>query len=59
VAAPDVFSFGTLALSMVLIGGVGTIVGPIIAAIALIFATEALAGIGGWKRCVSSSSPSA
>lgn len=52
VASPDVFGFGTLslALSMVLIGGVGTIWGPIMAAIALTFATEALAGIRGLEE---------
>lgn len=49
VASPDVFGFATLslALSMLLIGGVGTIVGPILAAIALTFVNESLAGIRG------------
>ncbi|MFK7751077.1 MAG: branched-chain amino acid ABC transporter permease [Sedimentitalea sp.] len=52
VAAPDVLSFGTLslALSMVLIGGTATIYGPIIAAIVLTFATEAMAGIRGMEE---------
>jgi len=52
VASPDVLSFGTLslALSMVLIGGVGTIWGPVVAALALTFATEALAGIRGMEE---------
>ncbi|HMS93698.1 MAG TPA: branched-chain amino acid ABC transporter permease [Tabrizicola sp.] len=52
VAAPEVLSFGTLslALSMVLIGGAATIVGPIIAAIVLTFATEALAGVRGMEE---------
>jgi len=52
VASPDVFGFGTLslALSMVLIGGVGTTYGPIAAALALTFATEALAGIRGFEE---------
>jgi len=52
VAAPDVLSFGTLslALSMVLIGGTATIYGPILAAIALTFATEAMAGIRGMEE---------
>lgn len=52
VAAPEVFKFGTLslALSMVLIGGAGTIVGPVLAAIALTFATEAMAGIRGMEE---------
>lgn len=52
VASPEVFGFGTLslALSMVLIGGVGTIWGPVIAALALVFATEVLAGIRGLEE---------
>lgn len=52
VASPDVFGFGTLslALSMVLIGGVGTIYGPIIAALLLTFLTEAMAGIQGFEE---------
>ncbi|WP_136659564.1 branched-chain amino acid ABC transporter permease [Nitratireductor sp. XY-223] len=52
VASPDVFGFGTLslALSMVLIGGTGTVYGPIVAALALTFATEALAGIRGLEE---------
>jgi branched-chain amino acid transport system permease protein len=52
VASPEVFGFGTLslALSMVLIGGVGTIYGPIVAALAITFATEAMAGIRGFEE---------
>ena len=52
VAAPEVLSFGTLslALSMVLIGGTATIYGPIMAAIVLTFATEAMAGIRGMEE---------
>ena len=52
VAAPEVLSFGTLslALSMVLIGGTATIIGPILAALALTFATEAMAGIRGMEE---------
>lgn len=52
VASPEVFGFGTLslALSMVLIGGVGTIWGPVLAAFALTFATEALASIRGLEE---------
>jgi branched-chain amino acid transport system permease protein len=34
----------------VLIGGVGTIYGPIVAALALTFATEAMAGIRGFEE---------
>ncbi|UYV35756.1 branched-chain amino acid ABC transporter permease [Rhodobacteraceae bacterium D3-12] len=52
VAAPEVLSFSTLslALSMVLIGGTATIVGPIVAALVLTFATEAMAGIRGMEE---------
>lgn len=52
VAAPEVLSFGTLslALSMVLIGGTATIIGPIMAALVLTFATEALAGVRGMEE---------
>jgi branched-chain amino acid transport system permease protein len=52
VASPEVFGFGTLslALSMVLVGGVGSIWGAILAALALTFATEALAGIRGMEE---------
>ena len=52
VAAPEVLGFGTLslALSMVLIGGSASIFGPILAAIALTFATEAMAGIRGMEE---------
>ena len=52
VASPDVFGFGalSLALSMVLIGGVGTIMGPILAALVLTFATETMAGIRGMEE---------
>lgn len=52
VASPEVLSFGTLslALSMVLIGGTGSVVGPIIAAFALTFATETMAGIRGMEE---------
>lgn len=51
VASPDVFGFATLslALSMVLIGGVGSILGPIFAAIALTFINETMAGIRGME----------
>lgn len=51
VASPEVFGFGTLslALSMVLIGGVNTVFGPVLAALALTFATEAMAGLQGFE----------
>lgn len=52
VASPEVLGFGTLSLvlSMVLIGGAATIIGPIIAAFAIFFATEAMAGIRGMEE---------
>ena len=52
VASPEVFGFGTLslALSMVLIGGTGTIIGPIAAALILTFGTEAMASIRGMEE---------
>ena len=48
VASPDVFSFSlsTLLLSMVLVGGVATTYGPILAAVVLTVGTEELAGLG-------------
>lgn len=52
VASPEVFGFATLSLtlSMVLIGGTGTVVGPILAALALTFATETMAGLRGFEE---------
>ena len=52
VASPEVLGFGTLSLilSMVLIGGSATIVGPTIAAFAIFFATESLAGVRGMEE---------
>lgn len=52
VASPEIFGFATLSLtlSMILFGGVGTILGPIAAALVLTFATEALAGIRGLEE---------
>lgn len=51
VASPEVFGFGTLslALSMVLIGGANTVFGPVLAALVLTFATEAMAGMQGFE----------
>jgi len=51
VASTDIFGFGTLSLvlSMVLLGGAGTIYGPIVAAFALTFFSEALVGLGLWR----------
>ncbi|SDJ53424.1 branched-chain amino acid ABC transporter permease [Salipiger marinus] len=52
VASPEVFGFSvaTLILSMVLIGGAGSILGPVFAALALTFATEAMAGTRGLEE---------
>ena len=52
VASPEVLGFGTLSLvlSMVLIGGTASIVGPVTAAFAIFFATEAMAGIRGMEE---------
>ena len=49
VASPEVFSFATtsLILSMVLVGGVGTLWGPVLAAIVLTLGSEALANVPG------------
>lgn len=49
VASPEVFSFATssLVLSMVLVGGAGTIWGPVVAAFALTLASEWLATLPG------------
>ena len=50
VVSPDLFSFSflSLALSMLLLGGVSTIYGPIIAAFLLTFLSEAMVGLGPW-----------
>jgi len=51
VASTDVFGFGTLSLvlSMVLLGGAGTLYGPLAAAFVLTFVSEALVGLGIWR----------
>jgi len=54
VASPEVFGFSTVALilSMVLVGGVGSIYGPLLGALALTFITEGLASfeaISSWR----------
>lgn len=52
VASPEVFGFSTvsLVLSMVLVGGIATIYGPIAAAIVLTLATESLAHLAGMNE---------
>ena len=54
VASPDVFSFSltTLLLTMVLVGGAGTIYGPIVAAIVLTVGTEKLSALGNLRYMI-------
>jgi branched-chain amino acid transport system permease protein len=54
VASTEVFGFGTLSLvlSMVLLGGAGTLFGPVIAAFVLTFVSEALVDLGLWRFLV-------
>lgn len=51
VVSPELlsFSFATLVVTMVLVGGVCSIYGPIVAAIILTIVTEWLGGIGPWR----------
>ncbi|MEL6233005.1 MAG: alpha/beta fold hydrolase [Pseudomonadota bacterium] len=52
VASPDIFGLGplTLILSILLVGGAGTIWGPILAAFALTFLSEAITDLGFWRE---------
>lgn len=54
VASPDAFGIGflTLVLSMLLVGGTGTIWGPLIGAFAISFLSEWLAGFGPWQNII-------
>ncbi|MEM6986287.1 MAG: branched-chain amino acid ABC transporter permease, partial [Pseudomonadota bacterium] len=54
VASPDVFglSFLTLSLSILLLGGVATLWGPIIAAFVVVGLSQALADFGAWRDIV-------
>ncbi|MDK3019794.1 alpha/beta fold hydrolase [Pseudodonghicola flavimaris] len=54
VASPDAFGMGflTLVLSMLLVGGTGTIWGPLIGAFAISFLSEWLAGFGPWQNII-------
>jgi branched-chain amino acid transport system permease protein len=54
VASPEVFGFDflTLILSMVLVGGLATIYGPILGAIVLVFVSEAMFAWGPWRYMV-------
>ncbi len=52
VASPDAFGIGflTLLLSILLVGGAGTIWGPVMAAFAISVASEWLSGFGAWQN---------
>lgn len=52
VASPDTFGLGflTLLLSILLVGGAGTIWGPIIAAFVITLLSEAIADLGAWRN---------
>ena len=54
VASPQIFGFGTLSLvlSMLLVGGIGTIWGPILAAFVLTFVSEAMIDLGAWRHLI-------
>lgn len=54
VASPDIFALGplTLILSILLVGGAGTIWGPVLAAFALTFLSELMADYGAWREIV-------
>jgi ABC-type branched-subunit amino acid transport system permease subunit/pimeloyl-ACP methyl ester carboxylesterase len=51
VASPDIFGLGslTLVLSILLVGGIGTIWGPVCAAFAIILLSEVMADLGPWR----------
>lgn len=51
VASPDIFGLGslTLVLSILLVGGIGTIWGPVAAAFLIILISEVLADLGPWR----------
>lgn len=54
VASPDIFDIGslTLVLSMLLLGGLGTLWGPLIATFAVILLSESMAAFGPWRQIV-------
>ncbi|MEM6464458.1 MAG: alpha/beta fold hydrolase [Pseudomonadota bacterium] len=54
VASPDAFGLGflTLLLSILLVGGTGTIWGPVIAAFSISVLSEWLSGFGAWQNIV-------
>lgn len=54
VASPDIFGLGsmTLLLSILLVGGIGTIWGPVVAAFGIVLLSEAMADFGAWRNIV-------
>lgn len=54
VVSPDLFGFGILAtlLAMVLVGGLGTIWGPIMGAFAMTFLTQSMISLGPWSYLI-------
>lgn len=54
VASPDAFGIGflTVLLSILLVGGTGTIWGPVIAAFAISVLSEWLSGFGAWQNII-------
>ncbi|MEM6940660.1 MAG: alpha/beta fold hydrolase [Pseudomonadota bacterium] len=54
VASPDAFGLGflTLLLSILLVGGAGTLWGPVMAAFAISVASEWLSGFGPWQNII-------
>lgn len=54
VASPDIFGLGslTLILSILLVGGTGTIWGPVLAAFAITLLSEAIADLGAWRNII-------
>jgi len=54
VASPQVFGFGilSLVLSMLLVGGISSVWGAIVAAFVLTFLSEAMADLGAWRHLI-------
>ena len=54
VASPDIFGIGslTLILSILLVGGIGTLWGPILAAFLITLVSELLSDLGPWREIV-------
>lgn len=54
VASPDIFGIGslTLVLSILLVGGIGTVWGPVVAAFAVTLLSESLGWMGAWRDII-------